>query len=161
MATATLSALWLNNCTAVSAEERGAVLTPPSPEDACEALLHDWPFWARPEQLPPEDDDWDVFLLLGGRGSGKTRPAAELIHQWAHDIPGGYFALVGETAAEVRDVMLEGESGLLATQKPWNPCIYEPSKRRVVWQNGSGRRALAEILPINSRTKLSWGWWMN
>ena len=99
---------------------------------ACEALLHDWTFWARPEQLPPEDDEWDVFLLLGGRGSGKTRPCAEIIHQWAEN-PGWYLALVGETSAEVRDVMLEGESGILATQKPDNPCVYEPSKRRVIW----------------------------
>ena len=87
-------------------------------DEACAALLHDWAFWARPEQLPPEDDDWDVFLLLGGRGSGKSRPAAELIHRWAHEIPGGYFALVGETAAEVRDVMLEGEALSLATSIP-------------------------------------------
>ena len=101
---------------------------------ACEALLHDWAFWARPEQLPPENDDWDVFLLLGGRGSGKTRPCAEIIHQWAQN-PGWYLALVGETSAEVRDVMLEGESGILATQKPDNPCVYEPSKRRVLWPN--------------------------
>ena len=99
---------------------------------SCEALLHDWTFWARPEQLPPDNDDWDVFLLLGGRGSGKTRPCAEIIHQWAEH-PGWYLALVGETSAEVRDVMLEGESGILATQKPDNPCVYEPSKRRVVW----------------------------
>lgn len=103
-----------------------------TPEHELEALWHDWHFWARPEQLPPEHEDWDVLLLLGGRGSGKTRPGAELIHEWAMN-PGWYFALVGETAAEVRDVMIEGESGLLQTQKPWNPCLYEPSKRRVIW----------------------------
>lgn len=88
--------------------------------------------WARPEQLPPPHEEWDVLLLLGGRGSGKTRPGAELMHQWAAH-QGWHLALVGETAAEIRDVMVEGESGVLATQKPWNPCEYEPSKRRVIW----------------------------
>ena len=128
-------------------------------DTACEALLHDWAFWARPEQLPPEDDEWDVFLLLGGRGSGKTRPAAELIHQWAHDLPCGYFALVGETAAEVRDVMLEGESGLLATMKPWNPCEYEPSKRRVVWRNGSWATCYSGDAPDQLRGPNCYGAW--
>jgi len=93
-----------------------------------------WAYQARPEQLPPAWP-WEYWLLIGGRGSGKTRPAAEQVHCWAAE--GGYIALVGETSAEVRDVMVEGPSGLLATAWPENPCTYSPSKRRVVWANGA------------------------
>lgn len=95
-------------------------------------LHYKWDFWARPDQRLPTDDAWDVFAAISGRGSGKTRTGSEIVHQWAAN-PKWHFALVGETAAECRDVMVEGKSGLLKTAPPWNPCIYEPSKRRVVW----------------------------
>lgn len=97
-------------------------------------LKYKWDFWARPDQLLPDRDDIDVFMPLGGRGSGKTKTGAETTHQWARNRK-WHLALVGETAAEVRDVMVEGSSGLLATTKPWNPCEYQPSKRRVIWPN--------------------------
>jgi phage terminase large subunit-like protein len=130
-------------------------------EDEYTGLWHDWQFWARPQQLPPPDDSWDIFLMCAGRGSGKTRPAAELIHQWAAEIPGGYFALIGETAAEVRDTMLEGESGLIPTQKPWNPCVYEPSKRRVVWQNGAWATCFSGDAPDQLRGPNCHGAWLD
>lgn len=95
-------------------------------------LKHKWDFWARPDQLAPTHEDWDVFIPLGGRGSGKTKTGSEIVHQWATNRD-WHFALVGETAAETRDVMVEGASGLLRTMKPWNPCDYQPSKRRIVW----------------------------
>ena len=104
-------------------------------EDGLTTLMTSWEATARPEQLAPAWG-WDNWLLLGGRGSGKTRPAAELVHRWTLE-PGIYVALVGETAAEVRDVMVEGPSGLLATARKENPCTYYPSKRRVRWKNGS------------------------
>lgn len=112
-----------------------------SPEQA-EALLHDWRFWARPNQLEPAGD-WDGWLILAGRGFGKTRTGAE----WVRDnvcgstpLSGGKYgriALVAETAADARDVMVEGESGLLATHPKDQRPIYEPSKRRVTWPNGA------------------------
>lgn len=145
---------------ALPPHEREAYLDDAS-EPELEALWHDWTFWARPEQLPPADDTWDIFLLLGGRGSGKTRPGAELIHQWALN-PDWHFALVGETAAEVRDVMVEGESGLLATQKPWNPCGYEPSKRRVVWpQTGAWATTYSGDSPDQLRGPNCHGAWVD
>lgn len=129
------------------------------PDEECEALLHDWSFWARPEQLLPETDDWDVLMLLGGRGAGKTRPSAEIIHKWAENQK-WHFALVGETAAEVRDVMVEGTSGLLSTMKPWNPCIYEPSKRRIVWpKTGSWATTFSGDSPDQLRGPNCHGGW--
>jgi len=100
-----------------------------------EELLHDWTFWARPKQLPP-DWDWHNWLLLSGRGGGKTRTGAELIIKWAKE---GYtpIALVGQTKADVRDTMVEvGESSILKISPPWFIPDYESSKRRLTWPNG-------------------------
>lgn len=115
--------------------ERQELLASLSEEDAA-ALLWDWSFWARPEQLPPPGD-WDTWLILTGRGWGKTRTGAE----WVRDgVTSGKFsriALVGATAADVRDVMVEGPAGILACSPPDNYPTYEPSKRRVTWPNGA------------------------
>jgi len=100
------------------------------------ALLYDWTIWARDKQLPPAGP-WRVWLILAGRGFGKTRTGAEWIRARAETGQAGRMALVGETAADVRDVMVEGESGLLATAPPWNRPRYEPSKRRLTWPNGA------------------------
>ena len=142
-------------------EERAALLRGIDAKQL-DALWHDWAFWARPEQVPPfADPSWDVFLLLGGRGSGKTRPAAEIIHQWAEEIPGGHFALVGQNAAECRDTMAEGESGLLPTAKPWNLCTYEPSKRRITWANGSWATFFSGDAPDQLRGPNASGAWVD
>lgn len=106
------------------------------PNDAAEALLYDWPFWARPEQLAP-DGQWLVWLILAGRGFGKTRSGAEWIRAEAESGRRGRLAIVAPTAADARDVMVEGESGLLAIAPPWNRPVYEPSKRRLTWPNGA------------------------
>src|SRR5512137_2496083 len=73
-----------------------------SPAEA-RALLYDWPFWARPAQLPPQGN-WRVWLLLAGRGFGKTRTGAETVKYWERE---GYriIHLVAPTAADTRDVM--------------------------------------------------------
>ena len=101
------------------------------------ALRHDWQTWARPEQVPPADGEWRVFLYLAGRGSGKTRGAAEWVRRVANEHPGCRVAIVARTAADVRDVCVEGESGLLAVCPPSERPLYEPSKRRLTWRNGS------------------------
>lgn len=103
--------------------------------DELEALWFDWKAWARPEQIPPDNDDWKNWLFLAGRGAGKTRSAAEQVRSWAENGIGP-IALIGPTAADVRDVMVEGESGLLACSHPDFMPLYEPSKRRVTWPNG-------------------------
>ena len=100
-------------------------------------LNFDWRFWARGNQLPP-DGDWFVWLLLAGRGFGKTRTAVEWVRGLVDNAKEPIrIALVAETAADARDVIVEGESGILASSPPWNRPIYEPSKRRLTWPNGS------------------------
>ena len=74
-------------------------------------------------------------MYLAGRGWGKTRVGAEIIRQDAKSF--GRIALVGATAADVRDVMVEGESGILAISPPNERPTYEPSKRRLTWPNGA------------------------
>lgn len=112
-----------------------------------EALLRHWPFLGRPDQRPPEHCRcrlWSTWLVLGGRGAGKTRTGAEWVRGVALGEPGflepaaGRIALVGETHADVRDVMIEGPSGLLAVhrEKSERP-VWSPSLRRVEWPNGA------------------------
>lgn len=78
-----------------------------------------------------------VWLILAGRGFGKTRTGAESVRAEAERDKSGRIALVGPTAADVRDVMVEGESGILAISPPWFRPTYEPSKRRLTWPNGA------------------------
>ena len=99
------------------------------------ALEYDWTFWGRPKQQLPEGD-WFVWFIRSGRGFGKTRTGAETVIRWAHE---GYspIALVGSTAADVRDTMVEiGEASILKHSPPWFYPLYEPSKRRLTWPNG-------------------------
>lgn len=100
------------------------------------ALEHDWRFWARPNQVAPAGD-WTSWLVMAGRGFGKTRTGAETVREEQEAGRAGRLALVAPTAADARDVMVEGESGILAISPPWNRPVYEPSKRRVTWPNGA------------------------
>jgi phage terminase large subunit-like protein len=102
-------------------------------------LVWDWNAWARPEQVPPPGDDWSIWLYLAGRGAGKTRSAAEWVREKAKVTSMGQirFALVARTAADVRDVIVEGESGIIAVTPPSERPLYEPSKRRLTWPNGN------------------------
>ena len=95
-----------------------------------------WEFWARPSQLTPPGD-WRIWLIKTGRGWGKTRTAAEWIRAQVDADNRGRLALVAPTAADARDVMVEGESGVLNISPPWNRPKYEPSKRRLTWDNGA------------------------
>ncbi len=113
-----------------------AILLADLDDDTAEALLFDWALWARQEQLPPAGA-WFCWLILAGRGWGKTRTGAEWVRSRVECSTARRIALIGETAADVRDVMVEGESGLLAVCPPWNRPKYEPSKRRLTWPNGA------------------------
>jgi phage terminase large subunit-like protein len=118
----------------LSPEERSAALEGMDPE----ALLWDWSVWGRPEQQQPEGD-WNVWLVLAGRGFGKTRLASEWVREQAKYTTEGQrrFALVARTAADVRDVIVEGESGIINVSPPSEKPHYEPSKRRLTWPNGN------------------------
>lgn len=104
-------------------------------QDEALAVMHDWRVWARPSQLAPEDD-WFIWLIMTGRGWGKTRTGAEWIIEKAK-LPNRRIALIGRTPGDARDVMIEGESGIMSISPPWNKPHYEPSKRRITWDNGS------------------------
>lgn len=91
---------------------------------------------SRAEQREPAGDHWDTWLVLAGRGFGKTRTGAEWILREAKRSP-VRIALIGATAADVRDTMVEGESGIMACSRASFRPEYQPSKRRVVFPNGS------------------------
>ncbi|MGA0564161.1 DNA-packaging protein [Ancylobacter sp. VNQ12] len=119
-------------------------------DDQCEQLLHDWRFLARDAQIAPADDAlpdglWQTWLILAGRGFGKTRTGAEWIRE---QVKGGAtrLGLIAPTASDARDVMVEGESGILSVcwagdrteaGEPIGRPSYEPSKRRLTWANGA------------------------
>jgi len=97
-------------------------------------LSYRWDFVGRPNQQLPTTP-FDVWLLLAGRGFGKSRTGSETVRIWKDHNP--IIHIVGATAADARDVMIEGESGILAVSPPHDRPHYEPSKRRLTWANGS------------------------
>ena len=121
---------------ASEAERRRIILTM-TPEqmlrlDACFEL------WAHKSQLPPPMEFWRVWLMLAGRGFGKTRAGAEWVHSIAAAKPGVRIALVGASIAEARSIMVEGVSGLLNVARMRRRKIHwEPSLARLHWSNGS------------------------
>lgn len=104
-------------------------------DEKARSIHHDWDFWSRPDQRPPPGK-WRTWLLLAGRGFGKTRAGAEWVRQVAAAGRTGRIGLVAATMAEARAIMVEGESGLLAIHPPDDRPSYEPSLGRVSWNNG-------------------------
>lgn len=91
---------------------------------------------ARPTQRPPAGE-WRIWTILAGRGWGKTRTIVEWAKLQAMAMPGSRGAIVAATAADARDVLTEGPAGFLATSPAADMPLYEPSKRRITWPNGS------------------------
>jgi predicted phage terminase large subunit-like protein len=128
-------------------------------KNEAESLLHDWEFWSRPNQLPPSGD-WLVWLIMAGRGWGKTRVGAEFVCREVKAGRACHISLVAKTPADARDVMIEGESGILAISPPWFKPVYEPSKRRVTWPNGAVATVFSSAEPDQLRgpqSDLAWG----
>lgn len=118
-------------------------------------LRYIWPAWARPEQLAPAGD-WLVWLLLAGRGFGKSRTGAEWVRQKASAMPGSHGALVAPTAADVRDVMVKA---LLQCTPPEEGLTYEPSKRSLRWANGTTATLYSAEEPDRLRgPQHHWAW---
>ena len=108
-----------------------------SPQEV-QTLLYDWDFMARPEQREPLD--WLIWFIRTGRGWGKTLTGSQTVRKGVESNHVKHVALVAPTAADARDVMVgldPDSSGLLQVCPPWNLPVYEPSKRRVVWPNGT------------------------
>ena len=103
-------------------------------------------FWALPHQLPPEGA-WKTWVIMGGRGAGKTRAGAEWVRAQVEGARPGdagrarRLALVGETIDQAREVMIFGESGILACSPPDRRPVWEATRKRLVWPNG----AVAEV----------------
>jgi len=104
--------------------------------DAQQMLQYLWPFWARQNQIAPEGD-WRTWLILAGRGWGKTRSGAEWVNEMARTGTYKRMHLVGATASDIRDIMVEGPSGIIDTSPPWFRATYYPTKRRIEWPNGT------------------------
>lgn len=121
-----------------------------------ESLAYDLDFWARREQVPP--DLFRVTFIMAGRGFGKTWCGARwCITKAASAKTVG--ALIGPTAADVRDTMIRGPSGIMALSPPWFQPKYEPSKRRVTWPNGVYAICYSADKPDRLRgPNCGWGW---
>ena len=124
-------------------------------------ILAAWEFSARDDQWPPREAQaggpWTVWLIMGGRGAGKTRAGAEWVRGMALGLHGfsqgpvGRMALVGETAADVRDVMIEGVSGILAIHGRDERPLWEPSRKGLIWPNGAIAQAFSAEDPESLR----------
>lgn len=112
------------------------------------ALTDSWGFWALEHQQAPEGD-WATWMLLGGRGAGKTRAGSE----WLQSLiaPDLRFALIGPSLHDVREVMIDGPSGLRTIAPPDQRPDYEVSRRRLIWPNGAMAYAFSAEDPESLR----------
>lgn len=120
-------------CEAMNQEERNS-------------FAYVWEYMARPEQLPPPGD-WRVWMIMAGRGFGKTRAGAEWVRMIADANPDARIALVSASLAEARAVMVEGESGLLAICRPGHKPVFESSLHRIRFQNGAQAQLFSAAEP--------------
>lgn len=104
------------------------------PVELRNAVRFEWPLWARPKQIAPAWN-WLTWLVLAGRGFGKTRIGAEWVRGEVKRYP--IVNLIGATADDARDIMIDGESGVLAVCPRWERPIYKKSERKLVWPNGA------------------------
>ena len=112
------------------------------PKEAFYELAYRWDVWARDAQLPPPGD-WDVWLNMSGRGTGKTRSGAELVRTW-RESGVTIIGLVGQTVSDARKVMVEGVSGILKCSPPWDVPKYLPSARTVTWSSLANQGCAAD-----------------
>lgn len=139
-----------------SLQEKILVLASGLSSDKQEALLRDWILWARKDQLPPPGE-WTSWLIMGGRGAGKTRAGAEWVRGMAlglppfADKPHQRIALVGETYDDARDVMIEGVSGLLAIHRKDECPVYEKTRGKLTWPNGASAQIFSAEEPDGLR----------
>lgn len=123
-----------------------------------EGINRDWRMWGRlGKQLPPDEGDWRSWLILGGRGAGKTRAGAEWVKaqalgDWANgEAQARRIAIVGPTLDQARSVMIEGKSGLLSVHMEAERPLYEPSRRLITWPNGTVAQVFSADEPESLR----------
>lgn len=145
-------AAWLASATQEVADDFIRGLT----DNALLSLPWLFEFWAMPHQLPPEGS-WKTWVILGGRGAGKTRAGAEWVRAQVEgptpEAPGRArrVALVGETVDQVREVMIMGESGILACSPPDRRPDWEAGRKRLVWPNGAVAQVYSAFDPESLR----------
>lgn len=131
---------WLRRLDASGAADRETLAAQLVPHELAALGSYYWEGWARDEQLPPQgelSDAWRTWLICAGRGFGKTRAGAEWVRDVARNDGAARIALVGASLAEVRSVMVEGDSGVLAAAPGALAPVYEPSLKRLTWENGA------------------------
>ncbi|GMN02264.1 DNA-packaging protein [Erythrobacter sp. MTPC3] len=113
-------------------------------------FLYHWKFFARETQFAPPGD-WRIWLIMAGRGFGKTRAGSEWVRTIADSHPAARIALISSSLAEARSVMVEGESGILACCPPDREPVFEPSLRRLTFPNGAQAQLFSAAEPESLR----------
>lgn len=126
-------------------EDRERLIQGLTEEERNEFPYH-WKLFARPQQIAPPGD-WRIWLLMAGRGFGKTRCGAEWVREIAEHRSEARIALVSASLAEARAVMIEGESGIIACSPPDRRPHFEPSLRRLRWPNGAQAQLFSAAEP--------------
>jgi phage terminase large subunit-like protein len=137
--------------------ERARVLADLTPKEA-DTLFYDWRFWGRPEQEPPAGD-WIYWLILAGRGAGKTRSGAEAVREWVRSF--ALVNLIGATHDDVRDIMVLGESGLMAICPRHERPRYARASARLTWPNGAVSLLFSAEEPDRLRGKQHMKLWLD
>ncbi|MEL6540403.1 MAG: terminase family protein, partial [Pseudomonadota bacterium] len=109
-----------------------------------------WRLSARVSQIAPPGD-WRIWMIMAGRGFGKTRAGTEWVREIAESHPNARFALLSSSLNEARSVMVEGESGLLACCAPERRPVFEPSLRRLRFPNGAQAQLYSAAEPESLR----------
>ena len=131
-----LPPLLMRRFVAMSADDQRALIAELSPAVLL-ALDADFEFWANEGQRAPPGEGWRVWLMMAGRGYGKTRAGAEWVHGLAK-CRSVRIALVGANIDEARSIMVEGASGILSVARSRHVRMrWEPSRKRLTWPNGS------------------------
>jgi phage terminase large subunit-like protein len=113
-------------------------------------LEHDWAFHGRPEQFAPEGH-WTTWLIVAGRGFGKTRAGAEWVRKMAMENPGCRIALVGRASGDATQVMIHGDSGIIAISPEDERPHHKISTRELIWPNGSVATTFSAMEPDQLR----------
>jgi phage terminase large subunit-like protein len=141
----------------LDADERSALLAEMSDQEL-EVAYWDWQTWARDDQVPPPGD-WRTWLILAGRGWGKTRVGAEWVRERIKRF--SLVNIIGATADDARDVMVQGESGILAICPDYERPVYRKSERTLLWPNGAQTLIFTADEPERLRGKQHQGLWLD
>jgi phage terminase large subunit-like protein len=125
-------------------------------DDFLEIIKHDWAFNARQSQYLPEGN-WQTWLIIAGRGFGKTRTGAETVREWIKKYP--IVNIIGATADDARDIMIEGESGILSVCPDSEKPLYKAGKRQLEWPNGARTLVFTADEPDRLRGKQHFKLW--